>query len=112
MAKIYWELEEAVALIDLYIQNGSMPNISDEKLAELSCIYSKRAQKLGFPANSKFRNLAGLRMQLSCIHYVVTGGREGMSNASQVFYQAWALFKSKPDNFRQTLNRFYSLYDF
>ena len=75
MAKIYWELEEAVALIDLYIQNGSMPNISDEKLAELSCIYSKRAQKLGFPANSKFRNLAGLRMQLSCIHYVVKIGR-------------------------------------
>jgi len=111
MVKIRWELEEAIVLFDLYLQNGSNPNISDEKLMKASYLYNKRAKKLGLLVDSKFRNLSGLKMQLGCVHYVVTKGKEGMSNASQVFHKAWTLHKAEPKRFHQILDEFYQDYD-
>lgn len=111
MIKVCWTLEEAIVLFDLYFQNGFDPKVSDEKLMEVSCLYRNRAQKLDLLVDSKFRNLPGLRMQLECVHYVVTDGKEGLPNASQVFYQTWSLYKTEPERFGQILKQFYEDYD-
>lgn len=110
MLKINWELEEAVALFDLYIKNNAGMNIPDEKLLWLSEIYQNRARCMGLIVDSKFRNLPGLRLQLGCVHYVVTSGREGMSNVSQIFYKAYDLHKTDPKRFRQIADEFYQKY--
>lgn len=34
-----------------------------------------RENRLGLVVDEKFRNLNGLKMQIGCIHYVVTEGR-------------------------------------
>ncbi len=64
MLKVSWAPEEAIALLDLYLKNGSSPNISRERLERLSHIYHNRAKALGLQIDEKFRNLAGLKLQL------------------------------------------------
>ena len=74
-------------------------------------MYIKRAQYKGIIIDEKFRNLFGLKMQLACIHYVVTAGREGMSNVSKVFYDTYELYKNDDEKFQQILKEFYIKYD-
>ena len=90
--KVKWELEEAVALFDLYFRFGRCLNVPKDEIKNLSFIYIKRAKRLGLHIDDKFRNEAGLSIQLACVHYVVTNGAEGMSNASKLFYDTYKLY--------------------
>ena len=110
MKRVKWELEEAVALFDLYFKNGSTLSVDENALRSLSRMYQKRAELLKLDTDSKFRNLSGLWLQLGCVHYVVTGGKEGMSNASRLFYQTYELFLTEPDKFRDICETFYKFY--
>ena len=110
MLKINWTLEEAVVLFDLYFQNNTGFSIPDEKLLWLSEMYQNRARQIGLVVDSKFRNLPGLRLQLGCVHFVVTNGREGMSNVSQLFYETYDLYKTDPNRFQQIVKEFYRKY--
>ena len=106
MIKVPWQLEEAVALFDLYFKSGSKLSVPAEKINELSLIYRRRAEQLGMIVDDKFRNVSGLRMQLGCIHYVVTDGAKGMSGASKLFYETYELYKVQPEIFNMILNEF------
>ncbi len=110
MIKVLWELDEAVALLDLYIKNGKVLQVPDAQLIKLGEIYKKRAQQRGITTDDKFRNLAGLRMQIGCIHYVVTDGKEGLARAAKVFYEAYDLYKKNPVQFQAILDTFYKTY--
>lgn len=44
MIKIRWELEEAVALFDVYFNNGGNLNVSEDVLVNLTNMYIKRAK--------------------------------------------------------------------
>ena len=110
MIRVRWELEEAVALMDLYFRYGATLSVPNDELLKLSQIYRKRANILGLNVDDKFRNLSGMKMQLGCIHYVVTGGKEGMSGASQLFYQAYDLYKNNQENFQKIRDHFYDKY--
>ena len=74
MIRVRWELEEAVALMDLYFRCGATLSVPNDELLKLSQIYRDRANILGLNVDDKFRNLSGMKMQLGCIHYVVTDG--------------------------------------
>lgn len=111
MIKVKWELEEAVALVNLYFENGKSTDVPLERLKALSQLYAKRANALQLAIDDKFRNVAGLKIQLACIHYVVTNGNEGMSNASKLFYQTCDLYWEDPDRFNKILRSFYEKYD-
>lgn len=110
MIKVKWELEEAVALFDVYFNNAGNLNVSEDILTRLTEMYIKRANIKGILIDEKFRNISGLRMQLGCIHYVVTSGNEGMSNASKLFYDTYELYNSEPDKFQQILKEFNEQY--
>lgn len=110
MIKVQWELDEAVALFDVYFKNGGSLNVSEDVLINLMEIYIKRAKDNGITIDEKFRNLPGLKMQLGCIHYVVTSGKEGMSNASKLFYDTYELYKKDAGKFQQILKEFYRKY--
>jgi len=49
-------------------------------------------------------------MQIGCIHYVVTDGKEGLSNVSKIFYEAYDLYKKEPMKFNQMIEEFYCKY--
>lgn len=110
MIRVRWELEEAVALMDLYFRYGATLSVPNDELLKLSQIYRKRANILVLNVDDKFRNLSGMKMQLGCIHYVVTGGKEGMSGASKLFYQAYDLYKNNQENFKKIRDHFYDKY--
>ena len=110
MIRVRWELEEAVALFDLYFKNGASLSIPEEELLEISKAYHNRANQLGLVVDDKFRNLNGLKMQIGCIHYVVTEGRSGLSGASSLFYKTYDLFRSDPVRFREIADSFHKRY--
>ena len=98
MIKVKWDLEEAVVLYDLYFKSGATLSVDTEKLNELSAIMKNRAAVKGVQIDEKYRNVTGLTMQIGCIHYVVTDGKEGLSNVSKIFYEAYDLYQ--PDDRR------------
>ncbi len=110
MIRVKWNMEEAVALCDLYIKSGFSLNIGKNELEGLSAVLNKRAEIKGIVVDDKFRNISGLLMQIRCIHYVTTGGKEGLSNASKIFYEAYELFESNPSEFKMIVDDFYNKY--
>ena len=110
MIRVPWDLEEAVALLDLYERYGGTGTVPRSELENLSLLFQNRAQALGIITDGKYRNLSGLQLQLACMHYVATDGQHGMSSASQLFYQTYDLYKNDPDKFRQIRDEFYRRY--
>mgnify|MGYP001078384147 CR=1 FL=1 len=93
MKRVKWDLEEAVVLLDFYIKSGCTLNINRDKLEELSLVLNKRAKIKGIVVDEKFRNISGLSMQIGCIHYIATDGKEGFSNASKIFLRLMSYLK-------------------
>lgn len=110
MKKINWAVEEAVALMYLYVENGSKIPINETEVKKLSTILKKRAEILNLDIDEKFRNVAGLNMQLACIHYVATDGKEGLSGASELFYDTYELYLSNKKMFLRIYNDFNEKY--
>ena len=81
MIRVPWDLEEAVALLNLYERYGETSVPPLHEIENLSKIYQHRAHVLGLNIDDKFRNVAGLNLQLACFHYIATNGQHGMSSA-------------------------------
>lgn len=111
MKRINWDLEEAVALYDLYFKSGQTLSIDKDKLKQLSGILNKRANLKGWIVDDKFRNVTGLSMQVATIHYIVTGGKEGLKNSSQIFRDVYDLYKEDPEKFDRIVTEFYLKYE-
>lgn len=62
MKRINWDLEEAVALYDLYFKSGQTLSIDKDKLKQLSEILNKRAKLNEWVVDEKFSNVTGLSM--------------------------------------------------
>ena len=56
MIRVRWELEEAVALMNLYFRYGATLGVPNDELLKLSQIYRNRANILGLNVDDKFRN--------------------------------------------------------
>ena len=110
MKKINWAVEEAVALMNLYIENDSKIPVDANKVKKLSNTLKKRAERLNLDIDEKFRNVAGLNMQLACIHYVATDGKEGLSGASELFYDTYKLYLTDKKMFLRIYDDFSKIY--
>ena len=108
MIRVKWDLEEAVALYNLYITLGYP--IPKAKLSRLSELLNIRAEKLGIEKDEKFRNITGLNMQSACIHYVVTNGSSGLSSANRLFNQVDKLYNLEREKFDTILKDFIDKY--
>ena len=60
MIRVQWELEEAVALFDVYFKNGASLSIPEEKLSEISFAFYFGAFLIGVFVDEKFSNLNGV----------------------------------------------------
>lgn len=111
MKKVKWDLEEAVALYDLCVKNGKFSDVDSKSITKLSMLFKKRARILQLDIDDKFRNEAGMNMQIRCIQYVVTNGEEGLSKVGKIFYDAHHLYVADRKKFDAILNEFYQKYN-
>lgn len=110
MKRIRWTLDESIVLVDAYIKNGQKMPLPAYETLRISELLNRRAKILGLEVDDKFRNKAGLNMQVACIHYVFTDGAEGLSNANDMFYKAYNLYTRDRDEFYKVLDAFYKQY--
>ncbi|MDY2862692.1 MAG: hypothetical protein SOT68_00685 [Oscillospiraceae bacterium] len=111
MKRIQWDIEEMVAMVDLYYryENGKISNLSKE-LNHLSKRLVNRADILKIEHDNKYRNTNGMNMIFQNVRYVDTDGETGFSSASQLVYDVVKLYKDDYKKFEQILNDFNSKY--
>ena len=94
MIKVNWDVEELVALIDIYRKSVvSDKCIIEDELQALAERLVKRADKLGIVHDEKFRNLNGMKMMFQNVVYVATDGKQATfgrkrKNAESIFFAA------------------------
>ena len=81
--RIAWDQYEVALLIDAYlrIESGANP---DEVAASLSKTLRTLAQNRGIAIDETYRNVNGMKMQLADVRYLFTGGRSGLTGASDL----------------------------
>lgn len=107
MIKVNWDVEELVALIDIYRKSVvSDKCIIEDELQALAERLVKRADKLGIIHDEKFRNLNGMKMMFQNVVYVATDGKQGLSAASARMQKVYSLLRTNPDVFDMILEDF------
>lgn len=111
MVKVNWDVEELVALIDIYRKSDgkTVPQINEELLG-LSRALNRRADILGIQHDDKFRNLNGMKMMYQNVVYIATEGQHGMSSTSIPMKKVYGLLERCPDVFELILNEFRNRY--
>lgn len=107
MIRISWDVEELVALIDVYQRSeGKSDSQIDAELLELSHVLINRAEKLEISHDEKFRNLNGMKMMFQNVVYIATGGQKGMSSVSSSMRMVYEMSKTAPGVFELILKEF------
>lgn len=107
MIKVNWDVEELVALIDVYRSSGNMSVAAiEENLSALAERLVKRADKLGIAHDEKFRNLNGMKMMFQNVVFIATEGKQGLSAASSSMQKVYSLLLSNPEVFEMILAEF------
>ena len=108
MIKVNWDVEELVALIDVYRRSDekSAEQIEVELLA-LSKAFVERAERLGIEHDEKYRNLNGMKMMFQNVAYVASNGDHGMSAASSAMRKVYDMSNSSPEGYTLNPNKMY-----
>ena len=111
MLKVKWDVEELVALIDIY-RNSADKNSEQihEELLCLSKALERRAVRLGITRDEKYRNLNGMKLMYQNVVYVATDGLQGMSSTSSSMRKVYGLLNTSPDVFELILKEFSECY--
>lgn len=111
MLKVKWDVEELVALIDIY-RNSADKNSEqiNEELLCLSKVLERRAIRLEITHDEKYRNLNGLKLMYQNVVYIATDGLQGMSSASSSMKKVYGLLNTSPDVFELILEEFSERY--
>lgn len=111
MIKVNWDVEELVALIDIYRKSSSDKNcIIDDELQALANRLIKRADRLGISHDEKFRNHSGMRMMFQNVVYIATDGKQGLPAASARMRKVYSMLLTNPDVFDMILEDFNQRY--
>ena len=112
MIKVAWDVEELVALIDVYHKSdGKTTEQIEKELMALSKSLTIRAQKLGIKHDEKFRNLNGMKMMFQNVVYTATNGHKGLSSASSSLQKVYKMLYTNPDVFELILEEFTRRYN-
>lgn len=111
MTKVGWDVEELVALIDIYRRSeGKTRDTIDEELMNLSMILNKRAERLEIAHDEKFRNLNGMKMMFQNVVYIATNEQQGLSSVSIPMRKVYEMLAVAPEVFELILNEFETRY--
>lgn len=107
MIKVNWDVEELIALIDIYRRSeGKTGDQINAELLTLSNTLTYRANKLGITHDEKFRNLNGMKMMFQNVVYTATNGQQGLSSVSSSLQKVYNMLCTNPDVFELILEEF------
>ena len=107
MIKVTWDVEEYVALVDIYKRCDHKGNeVVKHELQVLSVILNYRANKLNIAHDEKYRNLNGMMIMYQNVVYIATNGDRGMSNASAAMQAVYNMSINAPEAFVLILKEF------
>ena len=102
MIRVLWQLEEVVALVDLYNRTVNLDKVTrDIEIEKLSVLLNKRSDILGIIRDDKFRNIAGISMMYENVRYVATNGEKGLSAVNKLIYEVWDMSKNNLELFNK-----------
>lgn len=111
MIKVNWDVEELVALIDIYRKSeGKTVEQIESELQLLSETLMRRADKLGIEHDEKFRNYNGIKMMFQNVVYVATDGQKGLSATSFPMRKVYEMLSTSPEVFDLILVEFEKRY--
>lgn len=111
MIKVGWDVEELVALIDIYRKSEEKSSDQiDIELLNLSKVLARRAEKLGIRHDEKFRNLNGMKMMFQNVVYIETNGERGLSGAGASMRKVCDMLRTSPEVFELILDEFIERY--
>ena len=100
MIKVNWDVEELVALIDLYRRSdGKSAEQIELELLALSKAFVGRAKLLGIEHDTKYRNLNGMKMMFQNVVYVASNGEYGLAAVSSSMRKVYEMSNSSPEVF-------------
>ena len=108
--KINWDFEEAVALVNTYINVTEKGFDEQAEIQVLSEVLVKRADILGIEHDDIYRNPTGINMKLKNIEYLATDGQSGLSSYSLVDKKALELYNKLPETFELIIKEFKQKY--
>lgn len=111
MIRVNWDVEELVALIDLYIRErrGELSDL-DAELEELSKALNRRAVCLDITHDEKYRNMNGMTLMYQNVDYIATSGSRGMSAYSEAMRIVYEMSQLCPEAFQLVLKEFNTRY--
>lgn len=111
MIKVGWDVEELVALIDVYRKSeGKSAEQIEAELLALSNTFATRARRLGIDHDEKYRNLNGMKMMFQNVVFIASNGERGMSAASSSMKKVYELLITSPEVFELILEEFTKRY--
>lgn len=107
MIKVDWDVEELVALIDIYLreQRGEVSDLGAE-LEGLSVTLNNRAERLGILHDTKYRNMPGMKMQYQNVDCIATNGVRGLPSYSKAMKIVFQMSQQCPQAFQLILREF------
>lgn len=98
-----WDKYEAVILLDalLAVRDGAMNH--KEAIKYVSQTLRRRAVLKGMDIDERFRNEAGIEMQMARMEYALTDGKIGLSSQSTLFNNTVRLYKTAWVSYRKLL---------
>ena len=107
MIKVNWDVEELVALIDIYQKAVSSADYDVDAVPRaLTKQLWIRAELLEITHDEKFRNENGMKMMYQNVVYIATNGQQGLSATSSRMQKVYSLLRTNPDVFMMILEDF------
>lgn len=105
-------MEESLLLIDLYLKTKDVSSqIKEPLIMNFSLFLNKRATLLGYETDEKFRNIAGIKLQLQNITYLITNGQKGLPCSTKMFVEAVKLYNCDKAAFQSSLSGVFDKYN-
>jgi|GEM_PF-3371791 len=99
-----WTLGERALLYDMYLACETLPYSEWEiKIKNFSKMLRSAASEVGLAIDDKYRNFAGIRLQLYTILYILTDSKKGISSPSKSTQQICHLYNSNRRQYQQLL---------
>lgn len=104
--RVPWDEDETILLVDLYCHTKDMEKLKAENYATAFVEMLKvRAVSLGMMVDDKYRNLAGIKMKLQNIRYLMTNGELGLSGCSKLEKRIVDLYQTDQELFALKLKQ-------
>ena len=100
--RIPWDRYEVALLINTYERVADGADIHSEA-ERLSTTLRSLAIRKGLSIDDTYRNVNGMKMQLSNVQYLFTDGQKGLSGASSMICQMYKMYRSNYTEYETVL---------